>query len=475
MSNAPAAPHPALSRAVLIGTSDYERQDRLPNLRAVANNLIDLRQTLTSPATGVLSHDVCVVVDSPDSPVSFMSRLSKEAAKAEDLLLVYYAGHGLRHQTRDLLYLGVRCTDPDNLAASAVSYDDVREVVEHSPARVKLVVLDCCYSGLAIGTMSGDTVDTREIQISGTSVITSVPRNKRALSPPGERHTAFTGELISLLENGPRLPDEPLTVRTLYGSLCAAMGRRDMPTPKLASLDRGSDLLLRREPPRPVVSGPVLAEPVPVRQPREFAMAAPPSQATAPLFSATSEGVPHSSSPSRAPEPQIHDAEAARTSYLRRTLSLSAALQVAFFGSFYLALMGVMDFTTGTSTNKSGAISVAVMMGVLAAAFGAAWRWRRRMRTALRDESAPDIRTVQRLRTIKVVKVMMAAGLSLVCLLMLVVATMLAINPHAGSVRGGVVPASGAVYLVFGVMFAHALVGTMLLIRRNVRELDRKV
>jgi hypothetical protein len=240
------APQPALSRAVLVGTSDYERQDRLPNLPAVSNNLVDLRQALTRPDTGVLARDACVVVDSPDSAASFMSRLSREASKAEDLLLVYYAGHGLRHETRDLLYLGVRGTDPDNLAASAVSYEDVREVVERSPARVKLVILDCCYSGLAIGTMSGDVVDTREIRISGTSVITSVPRNKRALSPPGERHTVFTGELIHLLENGHRLPGQSLTVRTLYGALHAAMSRREMPKPKLASFDSGIDLLLSR-------------------------------------------------------------------------------------------------------------------------------------------------------------------------------------------------------------------------------------
>lgn len=250
-------PNPALSRAVLIGTSDFERVDRLPSLPAVDNNLIDLRRALTDPICGILTRRNCPFVDSPDSPASFLEQLRRAANQAEDLLLVYYAGHGLRHPTKDLLYLAVRQTNPDLLSSSAVCFDDVRETIEDSPARTRLLILDCCYSGVAIGAMSDGAVSPRDIEVSGTSVITSSPRNEISFSPPEDQHTAFTGELISLLTNGSHLVDEPLTVRVLYACLRAALANRQLPLPQMNSRNTSGDLLLRRAP----LSAPVFVPP----------------------------------------------------------------------------------------------------------------------------------------------------------------------------------------------------------------------
>jgi len=60
-----------------------------------------------------------------------------------------------------------------------------------------VLILDCCYSGMAVGAMSTGAIDVREVAVGGTAVITSSPPNKISLSPPGDRHTAFTGELIT--------------------------------------------------------------------------------------------------------------------------------------------------------------------------------------------------------------------------------------------------------------------------------------
>lgn len=200
-----ALPNPALSRAILIGTSDFQRDDRLPNLPAVRNNLTDLFTALTNRRTGIISPEYCTVVDSPDSPGSFMTRLERVANQAEDLLLVYYSEHGIRHETKNILYLTVHQSNPDSLRGTAVPFDDVRDVIENSPARTKLLILDCCYSGMALGSMSDGGVDQREIAISGTPVLTSSPRNKISHSPPGERNTAFTSALLSLLVKGSRM------------------------------------------------------------------------------------------------------------------------------------------------------------------------------------------------------------------------------------------------------------------------------
>lgn len=252
----PSLPQDELSRAVLIGTSDFEFSDRLPDLPAVQQNLTGIATALRDSRSGILSWEQCVTIDTPDSPASFMGRLRKAANQAEDLLLVYYAGHGIRHDTRDELYLTVRETNPEVLDGTAVPFAWLREAIEHSPARTRLLILDCCYSGMALGSMSSGEIDPRDVEISGTSVITSAPKNQISHSPPGERHTAFTGELISLLNEGPRLADELLTVHNLYRGLVAAMSSRQLPTPKMRAGDLSGDLVLRRSVPFPPTPAP---------------------------------------------------------------------------------------------------------------------------------------------------------------------------------------------------------------------------
>jgi hypothetical protein len=259
-----ALPEPDLSRAVLIGTSHFEH---LPALPAVRNNLTELSRSLTDPDSGILTAQNCSIVDSLDSTSRFVRRLSDVARQAEDFLLVYYSGHGLRHETRDLLYLAVQDTDRDLPEGTAVRFDSVREIIENSPARTKLLILDCCYSGLALGVMSGGTIESRDVQVGGTAVITSSPSNRTSHSPPGDQFTAFTGEFISLLRNGSRIPGEPLTVDTAFRSLQAALARRHLPEPKRKVTDTGGDVLLRR-PTRPAPEPPPKPRPRPEPVPR---------------------------------------------------------------------------------------------------------------------------------------------------------------------------------------------------------------
>lgn len=178
-----------------------------------------------------------------------MRRLRQSANEAQDLLLVYYAGHGLRHERRDDLYLTVRQSNPSGLDGTAVEYDWVRDVIADSPARARLLVLDCCYSGLALERMSATAVDPRELVVSGTSVLASSPRNKQSHSPRGDRYTAFTKELLALLVDGSPLADTPLTVQNTYQSIRAGLAKRGLPLPTLRSDDTSGQVLLRREPP----------------------------------------------------------------------------------------------------------------------------------------------------------------------------------------------------------------------------------
>lgn len=240
----PALPNPKLSRAVLIGTSQF---DHLPNLPAVRNNLEDLRTALTDPEHGIIGADKCHIVADPETPRDLMQGLRRVLRTTDDLLLVYYAGHGLRNDAGDKLYLTVRESDSEELDGSAVEFDWVKRALEvDSHARTNLLVLDCCYSGMAAGLMSGEGISRWEIAVRGSAVLTSSPKNKKSHSPEGHRHTAFTGKMIQLLEHGSPLGDEPLTVNTLYQRVAVSLTKENFPEPKIALTETSGELLVRR-------------------------------------------------------------------------------------------------------------------------------------------------------------------------------------------------------------------------------------
>jgi hypothetical protein len=73
----------------------------------------------------------------------------------------------------------------------------------NSPAMNKVLILDCCFSGRAIQALAdNDSVIYGQIEISGACTISSTSANRIAIMLPGERYTAFTAELLSLLRDG---------------------------------------------------------------------------------------------------------------------------------------------------------------------------------------------------------------------------------------------------------------------------------
>lgn len=228
---------------MLIGSATYQSTELL-DLPAVKNNLQDLRAILTDPAAGGLLPQRCTVVADSSDPRAVYHALRQAAAAAEDLLLVYFAGHGCMSPRNDL-FLALPGTGLDELAFTAFPYEQLRHVLSESSAAVRAVILDCCFSGNAIPTMGEDgPAASGQFLIEGTYVLTSTPANVQALAPPGERHTAFTGELIQLLSTGVAGGPKLLTFAETYRQLLHATSRRGLPQPRRQGIDNADQLAL---------------------------------------------------------------------------------------------------------------------------------------------------------------------------------------------------------------------------------------
>lgn len=219
------------SRVALIGTSNHKA---MPPLPAVANNISALREALCNPAIWGVSSNNCISVLDPMTPPEMLDPVRAAAESATDTLVVYFAGHGLLNDNGQL-HLSLVDSSNDRMY-SAVPYDYLRNLIFRSRARRRIVILDCCYSGRALGVMGDDGVTgiLNRADIDGTYLIAATAENVPALAPDGDRYTAFTAELLKIIVDG--VPDQPekafLSLNTIFDYVSAAMEGVGRPRPQ---------------------------------------------------------------------------------------------------------------------------------------------------------------------------------------------------------------------------------------------------
>ncbi|GHJ97448.1 hypothetical protein SNE510_69670 [Streptomyces sp. NE5-10] len=256
-----ALPGPDGTRVLLIGASEFTALDGLP---AVAGNLALLRDLFTDLWKLPPGH--VTMVANPSIPRDVSRAVQEAVDAATDTLLVYYAGHGLLDPRTGKLHLATETSDPKSVHDTATPYEWIRWPVEKSPAMRRIVVLDCCYSARAFGVQSAAAA----LEVDGTYLLAASAETAVALSPPGEPLTAFTGELVTLMQEGVPGGPEYLDLDTLFTRLRTRLVTRDRPEPqRLCRNQLGQAPFIRNAaytpPPEPtLVTGPPQA-PEPLR------------------------------------------------------------------------------------------------------------------------------------------------------------------------------------------------------------------
>ncbi|MBF6147058.1 caspase family protein [Nocardia nova] len=231
-------PDPTNSRAILIGVGTYEHSDRLPHIPAAVHNITDLREHLTGPGA-VLASENCWTVADPSSSSHIGDLLDQAAEQASDTLLVYYAGHGLL-DSRGRLHLALTSTHPDRTRWSALPFATLREAILDSPAKTRVLILDCCFSGRALEALSdGPDAILGQADIAGTYTITSCPRNETSYAPTGSRNTAFTAALLAAATTTPGLALDDLYAHTRHH-----LRRHGHPLPQCRAIETAGRLVL---------------------------------------------------------------------------------------------------------------------------------------------------------------------------------------------------------------------------------------
>ncbi|MEV0266042.1 caspase family protein [Streptomyces sp. NPDC050617] len=235
----PESAHHAGSHAILIGTSKY-RASGLPNVPAASNSLHSMDQLLTDPELCGWPEDRVTVLEDFQDAARLALELRKLAEETTETLLVYFVGHGVISETGDLC-LTTGDTDLRYPDLTALEYERVRRILLNSPAQVKLVILDCCYSGRVIHGLSSPAENqlAAATEVRGVYTLTAADRTAHVV-PLAEQKaacTSFTGVLRDIIRQG--VPGGPptLALDDVYLELRRVLKERGLPEPNRRGTD----------------------------------------------------------------------------------------------------------------------------------------------------------------------------------------------------------------------------------------------
>ncbi|MGW1378016.1 caspase, EACC1-associated type [Streptomyces sp. NPDC002446] len=234
----PVVPSPRRSAAVLVGTATHVVPSTLPPLPQASASVTELADALTGPP-GVFDPGAVHRRVDPQTASDVFRLLPAPAGEQLDVLLFYFAGHGLRGvDNRLCLALPGSVDDGRRTERTSLPVATVFQAMRQVRAEHKVAVLDCCFAGRAL-----DAADASDIH-----VLAAAGRAKRAYTPDGHTRTGFTTALLSLLTEG--VPDGPehLDLTTLYRHLSVTLQAAGLPEPLQRAFGTTGDLALFRNP-----------------------------------------------------------------------------------------------------------------------------------------------------------------------------------------------------------------------------------
>ncbi len=218
--------------AVVIGIAAY---NHMPTLRYTDDDAYRMYAFLKSPEGGAVDDEhIRILIDeeaTKDKIVATMQDVFGRAGK-NDLVMLYYSGHGLKGSFIPIDYDGL-----DN----KLPHEEVSEILRQSPAKYKLCIADACHSGSLVA-MKGESAEgtlanyyrTLAQSQAGTALIMSSKSEETSLESNGLRQGVFSHFLIRGLKGeADKDNNKVVTIKELFDFIGTNVqtytGRRQSP------------------------------------------------------------------------------------------------------------------------------------------------------------------------------------------------------------------------------------------------------
>ncbi|CAK8711604.1 hypothetical protein GCAAIG_00900 [Candidatus Electronema halotolerans] len=205
--------------AILIAASKFPEEPGLNELRCPENDVDALHELLVSPDFGLFA-EVVVFKNRPSYEILPKLNSILSAAAQDDLVLVYYSGHGKLNRLGHLC-LAASNTVFSSLEATSIPAAVIKTYFDLSDTRKRILILDCCYSGAAGAEFVKGGVDDQLQLMSGgqgTFIMTASTAFQTAVEKEGDSNGLFTKHLLEGIRSGEadRDEDDLISVNELY-------------------------------------------------------------------------------------------------------------------------------------------------------------------------------------------------------------------------------------------------------------------
>ncbi|MFN6567741.1 caspase, EACC1-associated type [Dendronalium sp. ChiSLP03b] len=197
--------------ALLIGVSEYQSQE-INLLHGVVKDIQAMQRVLQNSEIG--GFDEVKFLLNPDSITmqSEIEQLFMERCQKDDIVMLYFSGHGYRHEDGNLFFVAHNTQiNPQGLPriATAVDAKFIHErYMSRSKSQRQVLILDCCFSGAFAESMSAKKLVSLSINDEiaqqlggeGRAVLTSSTATQQSFEDSGGG--VYTRYLVEGIEKG---------------------------------------------------------------------------------------------------------------------------------------------------------------------------------------------------------------------------------------------------------------------------------
>ncbi|MGK7958051.1 MAG: GUN4 domain-containing protein [Crocosphaera sp.] len=236
--------------ALLVGVSEG-----IDPLNEPINDIEAIKQVLEEPTIG--EFDTVTVLPNPTrSQLEIEIYQFFSNKKADDTLLFYFSGHGLR-DSYFKFYLATSNTEKDNngslIPPTAVAATYLQEQITNSRSNKQVIILDCCFSEAFVQGMKvkGDLEIEAELGGKGRAILVSSSDKQFSFEEKDSELSIYTRYLVEGLKTGAAaLPNyQWITPKGLHEYVSKkVLEASPAMTPKFYSIDEGLDIYLAHSP-----------------------------------------------------------------------------------------------------------------------------------------------------------------------------------------------------------------------------------
>jgi uncharacterized caspase-like protein len=201
--------------AVVVGVAAY---NHMPTLRYTDDDAYRMFAFLKSPEGGALTDEqVRILIDDEATKTNIENAMREVFSKAgaNDLVLLYFSGHGLKGSFLPIDYDGYN---------NKFHHEEIAAILNDSPAKFKLCIADACHSGSLMAMKSGEISNALEAYYkslaeaqAGTALIMSSKSDETSLESSGLRQGVFSHFLIRGLKGEADADyDKLVTIQELF-------------------------------------------------------------------------------------------------------------------------------------------------------------------------------------------------------------------------------------------------------------------